>query len=153
MTTEATIQTALQGIIQGMAAFADADVVINDFSVFDRAIAGAPYAIISAADDFDSRQDTQTPNTTWWIKLTLVEEWTEWSTALDNLVTRRQAIIDELNTDDNRTADGIAGFDIPSIRNDGPILAWYEPYVSADEAPEAMPVFLFQDLLLECKEF
>jgi len=151
--SEATIQSGLQTIIQGMAAFANADVVVNDWGILDGAVSAAPFVIISNADNFVGRRDTTTPNTVWEVAVTLYEAFTEWATTLDNFRTRRQAIIDELDSGDNRSANGLEGVTIDEIRNEGPIEPYYGPYITADEIPEAIPQFLTQTWILTCEEF
>jgi hypothetical protein len=102
--SEATIQLGIQAALRAMSEFEDADIVINDWSVLDQSSSAAPYVIIENADDFTSRQDTVTPVTRWEIPLTLIERFDDWQPALDNLRTRRQAIIDKINSDDIRSA-------------------------------------------------
>ena len=152
MTTETAIHSALQTAVQGMTEFANVDVLINDFTIFDKAISGAPFFIISTADDFEARQDTMTPNGSWRVRGTLLEEFTGWKATMDNLRDDRQAIIDMMNTGANRTLS-IEGLDCPSIINDSPITAWFDPMVRAEEIAEATPIYLFQDMLFEFREF
>ena len=71
--SEVTIQAAVQDTLQAMAAFAAADIVINDWSILDSSTFAAPYVIIRTADSVTSRQDTMTPNTRWQIPVTLFE--------------------------------------------------------------------------------
>lgn len=149
--SELAIQTALQTAFKAMDEFADADVLINDWTVLDQSVLKAPYVIISDADTFRSRQDTSTPNTTWEIVVTLLENFEDWTTALDNVRTRRQAIIDKVNTGDTRSAGGLEGTSIDEIRSGTPITPRYDTYV--ENISEAEPIYLFQDLILVCEEF
>lgn len=152
--SELAIQEGIQDILQAMSEFADADVVINDWGLLDQSNSNAPYVIISNADDFVSRQDVKTPETTWQIPVTLCEAFSDWPTTLNNLRARRQAIIDEFNTvGDNRSANGLAAVTIDEIRNDGPIQPYYGPYVPAEAQAEVLPQFLNQTLILTVQEF
>lgn len=152
--SEATIAAGVQTMLQGMSEFANADVVINDWSILDQANVSAPYVIITTADDFDSRQDVRTPQTRWQIKLTLLENFTDWDTTYNNLQTRRQAIVDKLNTGgDERSAGGLSGVDIQRIYALSPINPWYDPYIPDEQLPEALPSFIEQTIGLDCLEF
>lgn len=151
MATEAAILSGLQTEFQGLSAFSNADVVINDFSVYDQWRGLSPYIIISAADDFSGRQDTKASQTRWEIGVTLVVEWDGWKSALDNFVTHRQSIIDKVNSDNARTAGGLEGVDLSEIRSTSPILPWMYPY--QENQVEASPVFIFQDMAVTAQEF
>ena len=152
--SEATIQTGIQTQIQAMAEFADADVKINDWSILDQGNAAAPYVIISDADTFVSRQDSKTAVTTWEIVVTLCEAFTDWTTTLNNLRTRRQALIDNFNAvGDARSADGLAAVTVDEIRSEGPITPYYGPYLRADDMAEALPQFLNQSMIFVTQEF
>ena len=69
--SEATIAAGLATAIKAMDEFADADVVHNDFGVYGKQ-AGAPYVLIGSTDNFESRQDVTTPETTWQIPVRLI---------------------------------------------------------------------------------
>lgn len=149
--TEAQIQSGLQTAIQAMDEFADADVVINDWGVLDKSSSNAPYVIITSADVFDSMQDTVSPQNTWDIQAALVERFTTWKATLDNLTTRRQAIIDKINTTNVRTAGGLTGVNIRRVRNRSDIEPYYDPYVQ--DIGEAIPIYLIQTIVLETETF
>ena len=149
--TELAIQTALQTIIKNMDEFKDASVLINDWTMLDQSVLKAPYVVISDADTFRSRQDVMTPETTWEVVVTLIENFLDWETALNNIRTRRQAIIDKINSGDSRSAGGLEGVSIDEIRSGTPITPRYDTYV--EDITEAEPIYLFQDLILVCEEF
>lgn len=151
--SEATIQSGLQTAIQAMSEFASADVVINDWGILDQSTGNAPYVLIENSDDFSSEQDTQEPVTVWSIPITLIEAFTDWETSLNNLRTRRQAIIDKINSSDIRTAGGLEATNIRRIYNDGPITPVEERGMSDIEREYAVPVFLTQRIILEAEEF
>lgn len=151
--SEATIQAGIKTALQAMDEFSDADIVINDWTIFDQYVGRAPYVIIGTSDDFESRQDTQTPNTNWNITLTLVEAFTEWKKSIDDLQIRRQAIIDKINSTNIRSAGGLEAVNIDEIRNASPILPRYDPYIPDEQLAEATPQFIYQDLVLVCEEF
>ena len=150
--TELAIQAAFQTTIQGMSEFENADVVINDYSVFDRSTLNAPYVIIGNSNAFEARQDVQSPNTRWDIIVTLVERFTDWEETLNNLRLRRQALIDRFDLiGDNRSAGGLEATTIDLIRSETPILPRFDP--SVEDVTEAMPIFLFQDMAFVTEEF
>jgi hypothetical protein len=150
--SESTIRSGLATAIKAMTEFEDADVVINDWSILDKPAIKAPYVIIETADTFDSRQDTMTPQTTWSIPIVLVEKFTKWSTTLGNLSTRRQAIIDKINSGTVRSA-GLDGVTIDRVYNDGDIIEFYRKFQDPEKSQNALPVFLMQRIILEAEEY
>jgi len=153
--SEETIQEALQAGFQAMSAFADADVVINNWDILDNSVENAPYVIIENADGFVSMQDTVIARNDFVIPFTLVVKLgaDSWTTALLSFRDTRQAVIDAMNTGTLRTAGGQAGINIRRVRNDGPIGYIYPPYVTPEEAAESTPLFVSQRLVAECEEF
>lgn len=152
--SELSIQTAAQATIQSIAAFSSADVTINDWRILDGSVANAPYVIIESADEFTSDQTVMTPDTRWTMKLWLFERFTEWKTTLDNFTVRRQAIIDEFNeVGSNRSAGGAAATDANPIRSGSPIQPYYDPQTPASLIQESDPIYLYQLLLLDVREF
>ena len=151
MTDEATVLAAFQTSIQTLEAFEDADVVINDWSIFDEYAGNSPYVILSLADTFVSRMDTASDQNRWDIGLMLALEFKGWKATLDSFGTHRQSIIDLFNTGSARSAGGIEGLDIPEIRSDGPVLPRFPPYV--EDLREATPLFLFQEMIVVTEEF
>jgi hypothetical protein len=151
--SELTIQQGIQAAIQAMDEFADGDVVINDWSVLDGETSNAPYVIITTADDFDSRQDTVTPNTRWDIMIYLVVRWLTWNDTLTDFRDYRQAIIDKINSGTGRSAGGIAAVSVNRIYNGSGIEPVYDPYLTPEQLPEAMPDFLQQLIVLETEEY
>lgn len=149
-TNEKAIQDGLQTLIQAMSQFANADVVINDWTVLDGSTLSAPYILITNADDFNSQQNVSSPETRWNIKIILVERFLDWKTSLNSFRQDRQALIDQLNSDDNRSANGITAFTIDVLRSNGPIIGGY-----LTEEPERgeTPIFLLQEMIAECEEY
>lgn len=151
--SEKSVQEALQDLLQSMPEFADADVVINDWRVFDQYVGDAPYAIIANANDFRARQDTKTANTKWFVPVALVMNFVEWDTTMNALRDLRQAVVDLMNTSDSRSADGQNGVTIDLVRSDTPITPWYPPYTRAEDMADAVPQFIFQRIILEVEEW
>lgn len=149
--SERAIVEKIQEVIQGLPEFEAADVVINDWRIFDRPNIEAPYVLLETSDDFDSQQIVRTPEQIWGIPITLVENFIDWQETYDNFMNRRQAIIDAFNgTNDARSASGL---NIYRIRNEGAITPFYDKMIPADLQPEALPVFIMQRIILEAKEF
>jgi tryptophan 2,3-dioxygenase len=151
--SETAIQLGIKTAIQSMIEFADADVVINDWSILDQSSQAAPYVIIENADNFRSMQITQTPENTWDIPITLIERFIDWTTSLNNFRDRRQAIIDKINSGDERSANGLSGVTIDEIRSDGSIGQIFLAYLTPEQQVEALPTFLSQRIVLVTKEF
>ena len=151
--SEQAIQLGIQAALQAMPEFEDADVVINDWSPLDNYVGKSPYVIIENADNFTARQDTHVPNTIWEEKATLIEPFSEWKKTLDNLRTRRQAIIDKINTAPVRSAGGLQSVTIDEIRASTNITAYLDPYTPNEMLQEAMPIYLMQTLILVCEEY
>jgi hypothetical protein len=152
--TEATIQAGIQDVIQSMSEFAGADVVINDWGIFDQSSSHAPYVLIQTADDVNSRQDAPTADTSYMIPVMLVERFTDWKETLDNFTARRDAILTQFNgTDDSRSADGLAATSIDAIYAEGPIGEVYPAYLADEERAEALPEFIVQTLIFEAREY
>jgi hypothetical protein len=151
--SEADIQAGIQTGIQTLAAFQSASVVINDWRVLDGPNSLAPFVIITTSDNFSSRQDVKSPVNKWDIPATLIERFSDWPTTLGNLQTRRQAIIDQLNTANWRSAGGLEAVTIDEIRSGGPVLPYYDKYLSAEERANALPQYLMQELILATEEW
>jgi hypothetical protein len=152
--SEILIQEGIQDVIQAMDEFSNADVVINDYAPFDFSSLEAPYVIIENSDEMESTQDGFSPNTTWNIQIILIERFIDWETTQNNFRTRRQAIIDEFNSEGNaRSAGGLEATNIKSIRTGTPVLEWYDPMLAENQRTNALPVFLFQRLILVTEEF
>ncbi len=147
--SEATIAAGIATAIKAMSEFANADVVHNDFGIYDKQDS-APFVLIGSCDNFERRQDVQTAETTWHIPVRLIELFIDWPTTLDNLRTRRQAIIDKINSGDSRSA-GKLQVTIDVIANSGPITSVYGMYI--EDQRESIPIYLEQDLILTCTEY
>lgn len=151
--SEYAIQQGIQDTLQAMTEFADASVVINDWSILDGPMTGAPYVIITDANNFTARQDTRTPNTKWEIVITLFEQFTDWPTTLNNLRARRQAIIDAFNASGTARSAGLTAVTIDEIRAGSDITEWYDHYIPQGQLPESSPVCLSQVMILTAEEF
>ena len=151
--SEAAISAAIITAIKNMSEFADADVVDNDYSILDQSVLKAPYVIVGTSDEFVSRQDVQTANTTWDLPITLIENFDGWATTLINIRTRRQALIDKINSGDIRSAGGLSGIDIHEIRSAGPLEPVFPPYVESEDFFEASPIYIYAAMILICEEF
>jgi len=153
--SEKAIQEAVQDTLQAMAEFADADVVINDWHVLDLANTNAPYVIIENSDGFEDRQLSSSANTIWQLPLNLFEPFQQsnygWKPTLDNLRDRRQAIVTKFRSA-FRSPSG-SGVTIDTIRNDSVIMPYYDQYIPEENMNEAIPVFLYQRIILECEEY
>jgi hypothetical protein len=147
MSSEAAIQSGIQTAIKAMTEFADADVVVNDWSLLDQPGNNAPYVIIQTADDFDSQQDTVSPQNEYYIILTLVEIFQNWKTTLDNLCTHRQAIIDKINTTTVRSAGGLDGVRVRRVRNNGQVDYLFQ------NAEDTLPIYAMQEIVLEVEDY
>lgn len=154
--SEALIQAGLQTLLQGMAAFDNTDVVINDWPTLDEQIMErAPIVIIETANTFSSRQTAKVANTRYEIKVHLFEKFTIWKTSLDNLTTRRDAILTMMNDSDTgaRAANGINGVDIEEIRAGSDVVPWYYKYNTPDDTANAVPQLLQQTLIMVALEY
>lgn len=153
---EASILAGIQTIIQSMAEFDNADVVINDWSVMDQlaAKAKAPYVVIQTAHEFYSTMETQ-PFVQWFIPVVLIEAFTDWEETLNNLSTRRDALLVKFNEVGSaaRAAGGIDGVNIRRITSNGPIYPEYNPYLTDEELREAQPEYLVQGLTFETEYY
>lgn len=147
--SEASVQAKLQAAFLTLDEYQPGDVVIDDFSVRDQSIFRSPYIIIETADEFNAVQDTLTPTTEWRIPVTLIVRFTDWIESLENFRTYRQNIIDLMNSDGNRSGDGL---NINRITPAAPITQYYPTYreeIGGDEDP----VFIEQIMLFYCEEF
>jgi hypothetical protein len=149
--SETLIQQGIQDVIQALSAFADADVVINDWTIYDQSVLDGPYVLIESADEFEARMDTVEPVTLWQERVTLIEPFEDWQTTLNNLRTRRQAILDAFNAVGTARSAGLEATDIAIIRTQGSIDPYYDVYADPDAGPD--PAFLQQTLLFECEEY
>ena len=151
--SEKTIAEGIQDALQAMDEFADDDVVINDWGILDQDTASAPYVIIKTSDIFSSVQNTKEPETTWEIPLMLIEDLrsVDYETALTNLRTHRQAIIDKINSTNIRSAGGEDSVTVDRVYSGSEIEEIPDLYNA--NTNEAEPVFLAQLILLTVEEF
>ena len=151
---ETAVQAAIQTTIQAMSEFADADVVINDWGIFDQSSLAAPYALITNAENIVSRVDTKSETCTYTIAVILVERFTNWKESMDNLRTRRQALVNAYTGQTTaRSAGGLSGTNITAVRTDGPIGFEYDRGLTAEQMAVALPAYLVQKLAFDCEEF
>jgi hypothetical protein len=151
---ETAVQAAIQTTLKAMTEFADADVVINDWSLLDQSSLAAPYVIITNAVNINSGQDTADEQATYTIPVTLIERFTHWKASLDNMRTRREAVFNAFIGNTNvRSANGLAGTNIKAVRTEGPITEYYDRGLAAEQMAVAMPAFLQQTLALDVEEF
>jgi len=151
--TEKTIQEGLQDIFQGMDEFGNADVVINDWSVLDGSMSAAPYILISNSDDPNFGQPTVKADTTWNIRIVLFQRFVNWKVTYDGFRDNRQAMINKMNTVGTaRSAGGLSGVDIKSIRTATPIIPWFDPMIAPADVIMADPTFIYQEFIFETKE-
>lgn len=149
--SEISIQQKVQAVIQALALFENADVVINDWSIFDRPNIEAPYVLIEVSDEFESVQVVMTPENRWAVPLNLVEAFTDWQETYNNFRDRRQVIIDAFNGTGSARAD--SGLNIERIYNDGAITPYFDKTIPAELQSESLPVFIMQRIIMEGLEF
>jgi len=118
-----TIQAAVRGYIQGLAAFDDRDVVIGDLRVLDRG--HDPYVIMSAGN-FTHVDDVSWGGriTGWTIYLELFVRHYGDGTEQTALTTHRQSIIDEM--DKRFVLGGLAGVVSALVSEGDEPTAWVE---------------------------
>jgi hypothetical protein len=143
--SEGALQAALQNSLLDLLDFAHVAVVINDWTILDGSLLGAPYALIETADNFTSRHDAMIPVVDWQIPVTLFVRFTGWQQAYGELRDIRQAIIEKLAANEHFT-DWL----VNQVRSDTPIGEWYDPYTDTANNPD--PVFITQRLILEIEE-
>jgi hypothetical protein len=135
----ATCEAAVQGFIQGLAAFADADVSLGDFRILN---AGSPPYVVLVPSGFIHEEDGDGGQriTEWDLLVYLFERHYGDGTESTNLKTRRQAIMDEL--DKYPTLNGVANVTMALVtRGREP-----QPVFERGAGPEADPVLLSQIL-------
>jgi len=154
LTTEAGIIAGIQAAIQSLDEFANADVIIGDWTVLDGEMANAPYVLIEQSDTFYSRQDAMTPNTRWDIVVNILVAFDGWQKSKEAIGTTRQALISKFNTvGTSRAAGGLEGVTIDVIRSDGEIFGIFDAYLTPTDLIEAEPIFLAQRLVFESSEY
>ena len=151
--TEATRHTSIQTSLQSMAAFTDAQVVINDNSVLDgqgSALANAVYAIIYSSDEFSSVQESKTPQTRWDIPVMIVVAFVDWETSMNAFTTLRDAVLAEFNStsEANRCGDGVY---ISEIRSESPIEGIFDAFIDFDQ--DSVPDYLSQRVIFVTEEY
>jgi hypothetical protein len=144
--SEKTLQESLKATLEALTGWDTVKVVINDWRVLDGSTTAAPYAIIETADGFSSDQTAMIPTVNWQIPVTLFVAWKDWGAAYDHLRDLRQAVIDEIA----KNAQFATCYLVNTVRNDGLVGEWYDPYQNQDINP--MPIFVIQRLILEVEE-
>lgn len=151
--SEATIAAGIKAALQAMSEFDDVDVVEMEYGILDQTTLAAPYVIIGASDDFLSAQDAPSAETTWDLPVTLVEAFSDWETTLGNIRTRRQALIDKINSGDVRSAGGLEAVSIDEVRSGGPLQPVYGNWIDPELEPETDPIYIMAPMILVCEEF
>lgn len=144
--SEKQLQESLQTSLRTLTGWNAVKVVINDWRILDGSVTGAPYAIIETADGFSSNQLAMIPVINWQIPVTLFVAFKDWGEAYNRFRDLRQAVIDEIAA----SGDFANQYLVNTIRNDGLIGEWIDPYQNADANP--MPIYVMQRLILEIEE-
>lgn len=158
--TEKTVQEGVQTFLQSIAAFAGAHTVINDFAWQDKSLTGLPMAVIITADNFRYTKPTATRNDFLEVPVALYEAFVVgsgaaglgWKKTQDNFRDNRQKIVDQAFTGPNSTVS-IAGLRIVQIRNEGPVDSLFNPKLSEAQLKDAMPIMMFQTIILSLESF
>ena len=148
---EKLLQEGIQTTVRAITStFGYDQVTINDLAMLDEPILNAPYFIILNGDDFLGLQDTITVNGTLNIPAMIVVAFDDWETSLNAFRDARQAVINKFNeVGTARSAGGYEGVDIRRIRPGGPV-----DYITAEQDnPQALPVFITQQLIFEVELF
>lgn len=147
--SETTVMQKIQSVVRDIVSFNEEDVTLDDWSLRDTN--RSPFMVIYTSDSFRARKDTRSATTEWEIPALLSVRFTTWPETYGEFRLQRQRVIDEFDKDaGQRTDDGV---DIQEIRDAGPIVPFYDPYLTADERSDAMPLALEQLLIFEVKEF
>ena len=142
---QSTYQSAVRDTIQALAAFADVDVVINDYTILDGPVTNAPYVIIgNVVTARITERMGGIEEGTLELPFAIYEAFDGWETSLNNLRDREDAVINGFNGS-AWSANGAAGVSIQFVRLEAR-LELYEPGV---EEPMSDPVFLVRPVVLE----
>lgn len=148
MTDEHDIQLVVQSAIRASATFSKDDVPISDYGILDGAIENAPYAIIKVANEFEIQYRTVIPEQSWQIPVQLYVAFDDWDISEMDMSNARQDLIDAVTV-----GGALVGLTLRAIRQGSDILPVYNTYVSENEIPEMLPIFLMQEILLDCEVF
>lgn len=151
--SEKNIMEGIQKVIQALPEFDQTDVTINDWSILDGARSRSPFLVLYLSDDFDSRQDATTPVTDWNIKGDLYEPFLDWEESMNSFRDKRQAIIDKLNLDDNRSAGGLDAVTIDRIRSGESIQYLFPFFLDPEQLRDSLPEYIKQTLIFEAQEY
>lgn len=143
MAGDATIQAALQTLIQALANFADADVTKGDFRVIGRG--SAPYAIILPGSFRAKRSGDWSQVQFVWSHP--IEVWDRFTgDDYSGIVTARQAVVDQVNV--YPTLDGTAGIsNAYAEASDRPRYLWLR-----GQAQTSLPQFVGFEVMVSCVE-
>lgn len=145
--SEATLQADIQReLLRLTSLFSTGDIVINDWSILDKANAGAPYVNILSSDTLEV-EDIQIDSnlTRWTIPFYVIVKFTDWDESRSALGTTRQSVIDQLKvTESYQDASGRLAWGLRGIRSLEPVSEIYDRYVENPE--ESLPVFLAHKL-------
>lgn len=150
--SEATIRTSLKTALDALPTFGAGAVVIEDWSLLDQTNSAAPYARIGIADLIEVQQGSMDgPIYTWPIPISLWARFTDWPESRLELATTRQAVVDAL-IGDGSNLDAAGDALVTTIRAAAPPYEVYDRYLTAEQTPEALPIFLGQDLIVTVRE-
>lgn len=147
--SEKAVQEGIQDAIQSLTGFANADVVINDWTILDQTVASGPYAIIRNSDTFSNDASINT-NTTWHVPIEIYEAFTEWDASSGAFRDTRQTVIDAFSGV-NRSAGGIVGMLVKDVHSGADVEYYYGPHAEHEELAD--PIFIAQSIILVCEEF
>lgn len=150
--SEATIRASLKTKLEALTTFDVGDVVIEDWAVLDQTNTSAPYARIGIAELVEVQQGSMDgPTYIWPIPVALLVRFTDWPESRLELATTRQAVLEALIGDgSNLDASGDAL--VATVRAVAPPYEVYDRYLTTEQIPEALPIFLGQDLLVTVRE-
>jgi len=143
--SDAAAQAELHGVIATLDCFDEAeDVTLGDWSVLDRPVACAPYAIIRRSQRIaTSKGSLRGFRITWQVPVILVVAFDSWDQAESDLADLRQQVLDLLLVQSPR----IGVFAVESITDSGDFAGLY---LDGDSGP--YPVYLSQELSVTVSE-
>jgi len=140
---DATIQAAIQDLIQAHASFADADVTLGDYRVLGRG--SSPYAVIRPGSFRSSRPGDWSQVQFIWEHP--VEVWARFTgDDYSTITTARQAVVDQL--DAYPTLNSTSGISLSTVRTSSEALYLW----NRGQARDALPAFVGFRLTVETVE-
>lgn len=143
--SESTVQAELQAVIATLEGFDEsADVSIGDWSVLDRPIACAPYAVIRRSQRVSTaKHSLRGFKVTWQVPVVLVVAFDDWDQAENDLGELRQSFLQLLLVQHPRIGD----FAIEEIRDGSD----FDGIFAANDGGP-YPTFLSQELIVVISE-